>query len=239
MHRVEKVHKCNQCEYATSHSMSLVAHIRTHNGEKPYMCNQCNFASSHANGLRQHTKIHSGERSHKCNQCKFAFSQSSGLARHMRSHHGKNPYKCNHCEFVSSHAKGLRQHVKTHSGESHKCNQCKFTTSQEGKLRIHMQRHCTTIGEEKLVPWNWSPQDSCQEWQIATLSMELLSTVSAKTICRTQESQFRESKTCCQQNLRNTVQNKSSLIYVNLDLVAFEWSNVEVRGNTFGSFVLK
>ena len=44
---------------------------------KPHKCNQCDYASSHASHLRTHFKKHSGEKSNKCNQCDFASSWAS------------------------------------------------------------------------------------------------------------------------------------------------------------------
>ena len=61
-----KSNKCNQCDYASSHSSNLRTHLKTHSGEKPNKCNQCDFASSRAGDLRTHLKTHSGEKPNKC-----------------------------------------------------------------------------------------------------------------------------------------------------------------------------
>ena len=39
------------------------------NAIKSYKCNQCDYASSHTGHLRTHLKTHSGEKLNKCNQC--------------------------------------------------------------------------------------------------------------------------------------------------------------------------
>ena len=48
--------------------------LRNTNNEevKSNKCNQCNYASSHTGHLRRHLKTHSGEKPHKCNQCDYA-----------------------------------------------------------------------------------------------------------------------------------------------------------------------
>ena len=59
---VIKSHKCNQCEYASTHAGNLRQHLKTHSGEKLNKCNQCDFATSQAGHLRQHLKTHSEEK---------------------------------------------------------------------------------------------------------------------------------------------------------------------------------
>ena len=56
-----KSHKCNQCDFASSHTGSLRRHLKTHSGEKSNNCNQCDFASYRAYLLRIHLKTHSEE----------------------------------------------------------------------------------------------------------------------------------------------------------------------------------
>ena len=62
---------------------------QTHSGEKLHKCNQCDFASSQADDIRRRLKKHCGEKSNKCNQCEFASSQAGHLRRHMKSHNGE------------------------------------------------------------------------------------------------------------------------------------------------------
>ena len=80
---VIKSHKCNQCEYASSHAGNLRQHLKTHSGEKSNKCNQCDFATSQAGNLRTHLKTHSGEKSNKCNQCDYSSSKASNLRAHL------------------------------------------------------------------------------------------------------------------------------------------------------------
>ena len=90
---------------------------------KLHKCNQCDFASSHTGSLRRHLKTHSGEKSNKCIQCDYASVRASNLRTHMKTHGGKKTKKCNLCDFASHQAGNLRTHLKTHSGEkTNKCN---------------------------------------------------------------------------------------------------------------------
>ena len=88
----KKSNKCNQCEYATSHTGNLKMHLKIHSGEKSLKCNLCKYSSSHAGHLRIHLKIHSGEKSIKCNQCDFACSDPSALRTHLKTHSGEKPF---------------------------------------------------------------------------------------------------------------------------------------------------
>ena len=55
----------------------------THNIEKSHKCNQCEYASTQGFNLKRHLMKYSGEKSHKCNRCEYASSQSSNLKTHM------------------------------------------------------------------------------------------------------------------------------------------------------------
>ena len=56
---VIKSNKCNQCDYASSHTGHLRRHLKTHSGEKSNKCNLCDSASSQAGHLRTPLKTHS------------------------------------------------------------------------------------------------------------------------------------------------------------------------------------
>ena len=45
--------------------LSLGGHLKTHSVEKLNKCNQCDYASTQANTLRAHVNTHSGEKSNK------------------------------------------------------------------------------------------------------------------------------------------------------------------------------
>ena len=92
---LNKRNKCNLCDYASSHTSNLRAHLKMHSGEKSNKCNQCNFASSWAGDLKRHLKTNFGEKSYKCNQCDFASTQAGNFRRHLKTHSGEKSSKCN------------------------------------------------------------------------------------------------------------------------------------------------
>ena len=51
-----KSHRCNQCDFTSSHTSALGTHLKTHSEEKSNICNQCDFSSSQAGNLRRHLK---------------------------------------------------------------------------------------------------------------------------------------------------------------------------------------
>ena len=44
--RVKKSHECNQCDYASSNTGHLRAHLKMHSREKSNKCNICYYESS-------------------------------------------------------------------------------------------------------------------------------------------------------------------------------------------------
>ena len=71
---VIKSKKCNQFDYASSHTGHLGGHLKMHQKEKSNKCSQCDFASLKAGNLRSHLNMHSGEKPNKCSQCEYASS---------------------------------------------------------------------------------------------------------------------------------------------------------------------
>ena len=85
-----KSHRCNQCDFTSSHTSALGTHLKTHSGVKSNKCNQCEYASSDASNVRTHLKTHSGIKSNKCNQCDYTSSQAGHLRTHLKSTVKKN-----------------------------------------------------------------------------------------------------------------------------------------------------
>ena len=71
-----KVHKCNQCDYASVRAWDLKKHKKIHSCDKTNKCNQYDYASFFASNFRRHMKTHPGEKSHKCNLCNFTVPAS-------------------------------------------------------------------------------------------------------------------------------------------------------------------
>ena len=76
---------------ATSVIMQALTEVRTHSGDKLYKCNECDYASSQSGTLMRHLKTHSGEKSKKCNQCDYASSRADVLRTHLKTHSGEKP----------------------------------------------------------------------------------------------------------------------------------------------------
>ena len=116
-----------KCAFSLKDSNVKILKKNADNVIKSHKCNQCDYASSHAGNLRRHLIIHSGEKSNKCNQCDFASSYTSCLRTHLKTHSGEKSNQCSQCDYASSHAGNLRTHLKTHSGEY--SNKCKSSVS--------------------------------------------------------------------------------------------------------------
>ena len=44
--KVDKLKKCNQCDYASTSTGHLKGHFKTHTKERPHKCDQCDFSSA-------------------------------------------------------------------------------------------------------------------------------------------------------------------------------------------------
>ena len=138
-----KVHKCNQCDYASVWAWDLKKRKKSHSGGKNvqrqsmWLCFLF-FASN----FRRHMKTLSGEKSHKCNQCDFTSVQACDLKKHLKTHSGEKNHKCKQCDYASVQTADLRKHLKTHSGvKSYSCNQCDYAFIQESNFRRHLITH--------------------------------------------------------------------------------------------------
>jgi hypothetical protein len=149
---LKKRYKCTQegCDYSTSHSGTLKAHIMRHTGEKPYICQHegCNYRCITAGSMTVHERQHSGEKPFKCSfeGCDFACIRGYQLNIHYRQHTGEKPFKCKveGCNYSSARMKHYRIHLRKHSGEKpFKCtfDGCTYATSRSDHLPVHMRRH--------------------------------------------------------------------------------------------------
>ena len=81
-----KSHKCNQCDYASSHTGNLRTHLKMHSGEKPNKCNQCDYAAGNLRTQRGKVKhaINVTLDGKKCNQCDFASKRTVERVKQMQ-----------------------------------------------------------------------------------------------------------------------------------------------------------
>ena len=79
-----KLNKCNQCNYSSTRTDHLRAHVQNRHDEKVHKCNQCNYSSSRADYLRGHEQKHTGKKSYRCSQCKFAIFHAWSLRTHLK-----------------------------------------------------------------------------------------------------------------------------------------------------------
>lgn len=93
---VQKVYKCDVCDYTSSTYVGVRNHRRIHNSDKPYRCCSCDFATTNMNSLKGH------------------------MRRHPQEHqavHLLEQYRCSLCGYVCSHPPSLKSHMWKHAGD--------------------------------------------------------------------------------------------------------------------------
>ena len=127
----KKPFKCKQCNYSSTNSGNLKAHMFVHTGEKPLKCKQCDYSCYDSGMLKKHTialhkgkspsfatnayMMHNGERPFSCKECKKSFKEKRDLTAHMyKEHNAELPFICSQCEYACTRADNLKRHEKTH-----------------------------------------------------------------------------------------------------------------------------
>ena len=113
--------KCNEYNFVSSslnESSSLKEHKKIHR-EKMHKCNECDFAAFKKFNLKGHKKRHIGIFPFKCTQCDYASITQTDIVIHMRKHSGERPCKCTLCSFASSVVGALNAHIQRHGGEKY------------------------------------------------------------------------------------------------------------------------
>ncbi|XP_039991162.1 zinc finger protein 507 isoform X3 [Xiphias gladius] len=59
--RLQKMYKCDVCDYTSSTYVGVRNHRRIHNSDKPYRCCSCDFATTNMNSLKSHMRRHPQE----------------------------------------------------------------------------------------------------------------------------------------------------------------------------------
>ncbi|KAJ8343651.1 hypothetical protein SKAU_G00309800 [Synaphobranchus kaupii] len=96
---VQKIYKCDVCEYSSSTYVGVRNHRRVHNSDKPYRCCSCDFATTNMNSLKSHMRRHPQEHQavqlleqYRCSMCGYVCSHPPSLKSHMWKHAGDQNY---------------------------------------------------------------------------------------------------------------------------------------------------
>ncbi|XP_053733622.1 zinc finger protein 507 [Synchiropus splendidus] len=93
---LQKMFKCDVCDYTSSTYVGVRNHRRFHNSDKPYRCCSCDFATTNMNSLKSHMRRHPQE--HQAVQL-------------------LEQYRCSLCGYVCSHPPSLKSHMWKHAGD--------------------------------------------------------------------------------------------------------------------------
>ncbi|KAL4630305.1 zinc finger protein 507 [Arapaima gigas] len=93
---VQKIYKCDVCDYTSTTYVGVRNHRRIHNSDKPYRCCSCDFATTNMNSLKSHMRRHPQE--HQAVQL-------------------MEQYRCSLCGYVCSHPPSLKSHMWKHAGD--------------------------------------------------------------------------------------------------------------------------
>ncbi|XP_037733284.1 zinc finger protein 507 isoform X1 [Chelonia mydas] len=93
---VQKLYRCDVCDYASTTYVGVRNHRRIHNSDKPYRCRVCDFATTNMNSLKCHMRRHPQE--HQAVQL-------------------MEQYKCSLCGYVCSHPPSLKSHMWKHASD--------------------------------------------------------------------------------------------------------------------------
>ncbi|XP_036399071.1 zinc finger protein 507-like [Megalops cyprinoides] len=97
--RVQKIYRCDVCDYSSATYVGVRNHRRIHNSDKPYRCCSCDFATTNMNSLRGHLRKHPQElqgmqllEQYRCSLCGYVCSHPPSLKSHMWKHAGDQNY---------------------------------------------------------------------------------------------------------------------------------------------------
>ena len=87
--KVNQLVQCLHCEYKTSYSGNLRAHVkRTHTENVvDFKCNQCEFATKYKQALKFHIDSKHSVYTYPCTICKYSTKALHLLKQHMRKKH--------------------------------------------------------------------------------------------------------------------------------------------------------
>nr|XP_015830297.2 zinc finger protein 142 [Nothobranchius furzeri] len=147
LHANEKIHRCSQCSFVTSHKRGLKRHVLMHSSEKPHKCSLCDFRCRDESYLSKHMLTHEDEKNFMCAECGYVTKWKHYLTVHMRKHAGDLRYSCDQCSYQCHRMDQLKSHKLRHQAESLICEICAYACKRKCELRNHMlAKHC---GQEK------------------------------------------------------------------------------------------
>ncbi|NXY85152.1 ZN507 protein, partial [Alcedo cyanopectus] len=84
---VQKLYRCDVCEYTSTTYVGVRNHRRIHNSDKPYRCSLCGYVCSHPPSLKSHMWKHASDQNYNYEQVNKAIndaiSQSSRFQGHL------------------------------------------------------------------------------------------------------------------------------------------------------------
>uniref|UniRef100_H3CDC4 Zinc finger protein 507 n=1 Tax=Tetraodon nigroviridis TaxID=99883 RepID=H3CDC4_TETNG len=73
---LQKLFKCDVCDYTSSTYVGVRNHRRIHNSEKPYRCSLCGYVCSHPPSLKSHMWKHAGDQNYNYEQVNKAINEA-------------------------------------------------------------------------------------------------------------------------------------------------------------------
>jgi len=134
-----KMHKCEECDYATHIKGNLVNHMRKHRGEILY-CDQCSYSTWNPPSLKQHVLKNHSSQEFKCDKCETVCPNEALLQKHKEVKHLGVTYTCEQCDFSTPHKYYLSRHKKkahTEGVTKYMCERCDFTALYPSDLKVH------------------------------------------------------------------------------------------------------
>uniref|UniRef100_G3PMG9 Zinc finger protein 507 n=1 Tax=Gasterosteus aculeatus TaxID=69293 RepID=G3PMG9_GASAC len=73
---LQKMYKCDVCDYTSSTYVGVRNHRRIHNSDKPYRCSLCGYVCSHPPSLKSHMWKHAGDQNYNYEQVNKAINEA-------------------------------------------------------------------------------------------------------------------------------------------------------------------
>jgi len=131
----EKKIKCQDCDYVTGSSASLIRHIEGRHEGKRFKCDICDYTVMHKNNLKEHKATkHLGIR-YQCSECPYTATLKRNLKNHVKLKHSTQKQKhfdCNTCAFGTKDLTEIESHIETEHQITQDFDKNYTTTEIEG-----------------------------------------------------------------------------------------------------------